>query len=81
MESENSKIYRDLYEKPLQRHLMARIVFPVRILLISNGHRRPPFLGIILEISSLPDFYFVFLFLIDYLSNVYYDRVYEKLIT
>lgn len=56
--------YKDLYKKPLKRDWMARVVFPVQILLIFGGRFNRYFWYIRQKIYGLPNIDMLFQFLL-----------------
>ena len=61
---EHFEIYRDLYGKPHKRDWVARVVFPIKILLFFGSHCNHYFWDIPLKIYRFPNFNMLFQFLL-----------------
>ena len=64
LQFENFQIYKGLYGKPLKRDWVARVDFPIQILLIIGGRCDRYFWGIRQKIYCLPYFNMLFQFLL-----------------
>ena len=77
----NFEIYKDLFEKPFQRNWVARLVFPIQILLFFGALCNHFFWDIRLKTYMLPNFTMLFQPVITKFSKVNCFHVYRKLIT